>query len=195
MVTDYTGINEMVDHGMGDLKTVSGLALKAGIDMDMVGEGFLTYITQLLKEGKITMQMVDAACRRILEAKYKLGLFDDPYRYLNEERAKTEIFTPEHRKIARQTAAQSFVLLKNQNNLLPLKKQGTVAVIGPLANNKVNMPGTWSVAAEFDKATSILTGLKEVIGDKVKFLYAKGCNLDADSVFEQRVAMFNKDVS
>ena len=193
VVTDYTGINEMVDHGMGDLKTVSGLALKAGIDMDMVGEGFLTYITQLLKEGKITMQMVDAACRRILEAKYKLGLFDDPYRYLNEERAKTEIFTPEHRKIARQTAAQSFVLLKNQNNLLPLKKQGTVAVIGPLANNKVNMPGTWSVAAEFDKATSILTGLKEVIGDKVKFLYAKGCNLDADSVFEQRVAMFNKN--
>jgi beta-glucosidase len=194
LVTDYTGINEMMDHGIGDLKTVSARALGAGIDMDMVGEGFLTTLKQSLSSGKVTMQMIDAACRRILEAKYKLGLFNDPYRYCNEERAKTEIFTPAHRKIARETAAQSFVLLKNQNNVLPLKKGGTVAVIGPLANDKRNMPGTWSVAAEFDKATAVLTGLNEVVGDKVKFLYAKGSNLDYDEKLEERATMFGKSL-
>ncbi len=194
VVTDYTGINEMTDHGMGDLKTVSSLALNAGIDMDMVGEGLLSTLTASMKEGKVTQQQIDAATRRILEAKYKLGLFEDPYRYCNEERAKKEVFSPEHRKAARETAAQSFVLLKNQNNLLPLKKNGTVAVIGPLADNKQNMPGTWSVAAVFEQATSVLTGLKEVAGDKVDFLYAKGSNLDADEKFEERAGMFGKNL-
>lgn len=190
VVTDYTGINEMVAHGIGDLKTVSARALDAGVNMDMVGEGFLTTLKQSLQEGKISVAQIDAACRAILEAKYKLGLFEDPYRYCDGQRAKTEIFTPEHRKIARETAAQSFVLLKNQNSVLPLKKQGTVAVIGPLANAKNNMPGTWSVAVDYSKATSVLTGLQEVIGDKVKFLYAKGSNLDADSIFEIRGTMY-----
>ncbi len=201
VVTDYTGINEMVAHGIGDLKTVSARAMNAGIDMDMVGEGFLTTLKQSLKEGKVTMQMIDAACRRILEAKYKLGLFSDPYKYCNEERTKTEIFTPAHRKVARETAAQSFVLLKNDPlpggagvGVLPLKKTGTIAVIGPLADNKENMPGTWSVAADFSKATSVLTGLKEVVGDKVKILHARGSNLDADSVFEERAGMFGKSL-
>lgn len=194
VVTDYTGINEMVAHGIGDLKTVSARAMIAGIDMDMVGEGFLTTLKQSLQQGKVSIQMIDAACRRILEAKYKLGLFDDPYRYCNSERQKTDIFTAEHRKIARETAAQSFVLLKNQNKVLPLKKNGTIAVIGPLADNKENMPGTWSVAADFSKATSVLTGLKEVVGDNVKILHARGSNLDADSVFEERAGMFGKSL-
>ncbi|EOA09608.1 glycosyl hydrolase family 3, N-terminal domain protein, partial [Porphyromonas gingivalis JCVI SC001] len=108
------------DHGLGDLQTVSGRALAAGIDMDMVGEGFLTTLAKSLKEGKVTQAQIDAACRKILEAKYKLGLFEDPYRYCDENRAATEIFTDAHRKIARNTAAQSFVLLKNNNNILPL---------------------------------------------------------------------------
>lgn len=191
VVTDYTGINEMIAHGIGDLKTVSARALDAGIDMDMVGEGFLTTLQKSLKEGKVTVAEIDAACRRILEAKYKLGLFDDPYRYCDDNRAKTEVFSASHRAAARSTAAQSFVLLKN-NNVLPLKKAGTVAVIGPLADNKENMPGTWSVAANFQKATSLLTGLKEVAGDKVKFLYAKGSNLVADEKYEERAGMFGK---
>jgi beta-glucosidase len=194
LVTDYTGINEMIDHGIGDLQTVSARALMAGIDMDMVGEGILLTTQKSLKEGKVTLAQIDAACRRILEAKYKLGLFDDPYKYCDENRAKTEIFTAEHRQIARSTAAQSFVLLKNQNNVLPLKKSGTVALIGPLADNKENMPGTWSVAANFDKATSVLTGLKEVVGDKVKILTARGSNLDEDSLFEERAGMFGKSL-
>jgi len=194
VVTDYTGINEMIEHGLGDLQTVSGKALNAGIDMDMVGEGFLTTLKKSLSEGKVTQAQVDAACRRILEAKYKLGLFDDPYKYCDVNRAKTEIFTDANRKEARSIAAQSFVLLKNNNNILPLQRTGTIALVGPLADNKENMPGTWSVAANFSKATSVLTGLKEVAGDKVKILYAKGSNLDYDAKFEERAGMFGKDL-
>ncbi|MDX1954472.1 MAG: beta-glucosidase BglX [Chitinophagaceae bacterium] len=194
VVTDYTGINEMVDHGIGDLKTVSARALMAGIDMDMVGEGLLTTTKQSLKEGKVTLAQIDLACRRILEAKYKLGLFQDPYKYCDDTRAKTEIFTDAHRKEARSIAAQSFVLLRNQGNILPLKKSGTIALVGPLADSKENMPGTWSVAANFSKATSVLAGLKEVVGDKVNILYAKGSNLDHDPKFEERAGMFGKNL-
>ncbi len=194
LVTDYTGINEMVDHGIGDLQTVSARALMAGIDMDMVGEGLLNTITKSLKEGKVTQQQIDNACRRILEAKYKLGLFEDPYRYCDENRAKTEIFTEAHRKEARAIAAESFVLLKNQGNILPLKKSGTIALIGPLADAKENMPGTWSVAANFSKATSVITGLKEVVGNNANILYAKGSNLDEDSLIEERGTMFGKSL-
>ena len=192
VVTDYTGINEMVAHGIGDLQTASARALSAGVDMDMVGEGFLTTLKKSLIEGKVTQQQIDLACRRILEAKYQLGLFDDPYRYCNEQRAKTEIYTAAHRKEARDIAAQSFVLLKNNNNILPLSKTGTIALVGPLADNKENMPGTWSVAAKFSNAISVLAGLKEAVGDKAKIVYAKGANLDADIAFEERAGMFGK---
>lgn len=140
VVTDYTGINEMIQHGLGDLQTVSALALKAGIDMDMVGEGFLTTLKKSLRQGKITQQQIDAACRLILEAKYKLGLFENPYKFCDEKRAASEIFTDANKKTAREIAADCFVLLKNQNNVLPLKKSGTIALIGPLADNKENMP-------------------------------------------------------
>lgn len=194
IVTDYTAINEMVDHGLGDLKTVSALALKAGVDMDMVGEGFLTTLKQSLQEGKITQQQIDMACRRVLEAKYKLGLFDDPYRYCNTQRSKTEIFTDAHRKEARATAAQSFVLLKNDKQLLPLKKSGTIALIGPLANAAENMTGTWSVAADFKRSVSVINGLKEALGNRGKVLYAKGSNLTADSILEERATMFGKSL-
>ena len=192
VVTDYTGINEMVAHGIGDLQTVAARALMAGIDMDMVGEGFLTTLKKSLKEGKVTQQQIDIACRRILEAKYKLGLFDDPYRYCDEQRSKTEIFTDANRKAAREIAAQTFVLLKNNNHVLPLKKSGTIALIGPLADAKENMTGTWSVAADFSTPVSLLEGLKNVAGPGVKILYAKGSNLSQDSLFEQRATMFGK---
>jgi beta-glucosidase len=193
VVTDYTGNNEMVEHGLGDLQTVSALALKAGIDMDMVGEGFLTTLKKSLKEGKVTQVQIDEACRLILEAKYKLGLFDNPYKYLDEKRAATEIFTDANKKVAREIAADCFVLLKNQGNILPLKKTGTIAVIGPLADSKENMAGTWSVAANFEKSVSVLQGLKDVAGD-AKILYAKGSNLDKDPAFEERAGMFGKSL-
>jgi beta-glucosidase len=191
VVTDYTGINEMTAHGLGDLKTVSALALKAGVNMDMVGEGFLTTLKQSLKEGKVTQAQIDNSCRLILEAKYKLGLFNNPYKYCDENRAKTEVFSPANRTEARKMAADCFVLLKNQNNLLPLKKSGTIAVVGPLGNNRVNMTGTWSVAANFDKAVSLLDGLA-VVGHGAKIVYAKGSNIDDDSAFEARATMFGK---
>jgi beta-glucosidase len=192
VVTDYTAINEMIDHGMGDLQTVSALALKAGIDMDMVGEGFLTTLKKSLKEGKVTQQDIDVACRRVLEAKYKLGLFDDPYKYCDVQRSKTEIYTPQNLKDSRSIAAESFVLLKNQNNILPIKKSGTIALVGPLADARENMPGTWSVATDFTKPITVLEGLKNVAGNNVKILYAKGSALDADSAFVERATMFGK---
>ncbi len=192
VVTDYTAINEMIDHGLGDLQQVSALALKAGVDMDMVGEGFLTTLKKSLEKGIISESDIDKACGRILEAKYQLGLFDDPYRYCDLQRAETEIFTQEHRNEAREIAAETFVLLKNENNLLPLEKKGTIALIGPLANNKVNMPGTWSVAARFDEAISLMDGMESVVGDQAEILYAKGSNVYQDSLLEARAAAFGK---
>ena len=175
VVSDYTSVSEMVNHGIGDLQTVSARALMAGVDMDMVSEGFLTTLKKSLSEGKVTQAQIDLACRRILEAKYKLGLFEDPYRYCDEQRAKTEIFTDANRKAAREIAAQSFVLLKNQNNVLPLKKTGTIALIGPLADSRENMVGTWSVAADFTKAVSVMDGMKAAIGNNAKIVYASRC--------------------
>jgi len=192
VVTDYTAVNELIDHGLGDLQQVSSLALKAGVDMDMVGEGFLTTLKKSLQQGKVTQKDIDDACRRILEAKYKLGLFDDPFRYCSEERAASEIYTEASRKEARAISAESFVLLKNANNTLPIKKSGTIALIGPLADNRSNMPGTWSVSADFTKPVSILEGLKQVAGNDAKILYAKGSNLTQDSLQEQRATMFGK---
>ncbi len=194
VVSDYTGINEMIAHGVGDLKTVSALSMNAGLDMDMVGEGFLTTLGASLKEKKVTQARIDEACRKILEAKYKLGLFEDPFRYIDENRAKAEVFSAANRKEARAIAAQSFVLLKNANKTLPLKKSGSIALIGPLADNKENMGGTWSVAANLSKATSLLQAFKETIGDKVAIHYAKGSNLDADAKFEERAGMFGKSL-
>jgi beta-glucosidase len=193
VVTDYTGINEMIDHGMGDLQTVSALALNAGINMDMVGEGLLTTIEKSLKEKKVTLQQIDVSCRLVLEAKYKLGLFDNPYKYCDANRAKAEIFTPANRKIAREIATESFVLLKNQNNLLPIKKSATVALIGPLGNTKENMPGTWAVATDYSTPVSLMAGLKNKLGASANIIYAKGSNLDEDSVFEERAGMFGKE--
>ncbi len=192
VVTDYTGINEMVDHGIGDLKTVSARALDAGVDMDMVGEGLLTTLQKSLKESKITEKQIDNACRLILEAKYRLGLFEDPYKYCDENRAKTEIYTDKHRAIARETASGSFVLLKNDQQVLPLKKQGTIAVVGPLADTRENMPGTWSVAADFTKPATLLEGLRSIAGDQARIVYAKGCELSSDTAFNERVSVFGK---
>src|SRR5690606_21228730 len=194
VVTDYTGINEMIDHGVGDLQHVSAMALKAGIDMDMVGEGLLTTLKKSLDEGKISMTDIDTAVKRILTAKYKLGLFDDPYKYCDVNRAKTEIFTVEHRAFARTVASESMVLLKNSENILPLKKSGTIALVGPLANTAVNMAGTWSVATKQELSNPLLDGLKTVVGDAANVLYAKGSNLDYDLEFEKNATMFGKDI-
>lgn len=193
VVTDYTGINEMIDHGMGDQQTVAALALNAGVDMDMVSDAFSGTLKKSVEEGKVSAAAIDAACRRILEAKYKLGLFDDPYKYCDVNRPKKQIFTKEHRDIARKTASESFVLLKNEG-VLPLSKKGTIAVVGPLANTRSNMPGTWSVAAVLDNAPSLVEGLREVVGDRAKVVTAKGSNLIGDADYEKRATMFGREL-
>ena len=174
VVTDYTAINEMINHGMGDLQTVSALALKAGTDMDMVGEGFLTTLKKSLDEGRITLKDIDLACRRVLEAKFKLGLFDDPYRYMSEERSKTDLMTPENLKTAREIAERSIVLLKNDKQILPLKKSGTIAVVGPLANSKADMLGTWAMGGDPSKISTIFEGIKNSAGNAVNVVYSQG---------------------
>jgi beta-glucosidase len=161
--------------------------------MDMVSEGFINTLGQSLKEVKMTEQQITEACRRILVAKFKLGLFEDPYKYCDEQRAKTEIYTAANRAEARSTAAQSFVLLKN-NNVLPIKKAGTIALVGPLADAKENMTGTWSVAARFSESISVLAGLTKATEGKANILYAKGANLDENATLENNSTMFGKSL-
>lgn len=194
VVTDYTAINELIDHGLGDLQEVSALSLKAGVDMDMVGEGFLTTLKQSLEEGRVSEEEINRACRMVLEAKYKLGLFEDPFRYCDEERAKKEILSEEHLAFARQVAGESFVLLKNENHTLPLKKSGTVALIGPLSSTGSNMPGTWSVNADLENTQSLLEGMKEVLGAQVNIVHSIGSNLLDDADYQERATMFGREI-
>ncbi|MBD9111644.1 MAG: beta-glucosidase [Bacteroides nordii] len=217
VVTDYTGISEMIDHGIGDLQTVSARAINAGVDMDMVSDGFVSTLKKSIQEGKVSMMTLNTACRRILEAKYKLGLFDDPYKYCDPKRPARDIFTRSHRDAARRIASESFVLLKNDNQTLPLKATGTIAVIGPLADTRTNMPGTWSVAAVLDRSPSLIEGLREMVGRMdemplnqpnepwyiplmengadINLLYAKGSNLISDAAYEERATMFGRSLN
>ncbi len=185
VVTDYNSIGEIGIWGAGNLAKGSARALMAGTDMDMCSYGFLRTLAQSLKEGKVTEAQINLACRRVLEAKYKLGLFKDPYKYCDSKRAKKDIFTPEHRQIARRIAAETFVLLKNEGDVLPLKKKGTIALIGPLAHNRANMEGTWCVAAVHEKYPTLLEAMKEAVGKKATVLYAQGSNICRDAALQE----------
>ena len=225
IVTDYSSIAEMINHGMGDLATVSAMAINAGVDMDMMSDGFVNELQQLIENGQVSMATLDAACRKVLAAKYDLGLFSDPYKYCNKIRANHEIFTPQNRKAAQRIATESFVLLKNEvptnpvnevkytNPALPLPLHGTIAVIGPLANTRSNMLGTWTVAAVPENTPTLIEGLEQMVEQmnnmpmnqvnqpwyismtgtqaNVNLLYAKGSNLMSDSIQEIN-ATFNK---
>jgi beta-glucosidase len=188
VVSDYTSVNEMIDHGMGDLQQVSAMALNAGLDMDMVGEGYLTTLKKSLKEGKETQKQIDDACRRILEAKYKLGLFDDPYRYCKSARAAAEVLSADKKAAAREFATKSFVLLKNNNQVLPLKKTNSIALVGPLADNKSNMLGTWAVSGNSELAIPVLQGLKNAGASNI--LYAKGANISDETLYAKKINVF-----
>ena len=187
IVSDYTGIPEMINHGIGDLQTVSARALDAGIDMDMVSEGFTKTLKQSLSGGKIFQAQIDQACRRILEAKYRLGLFEDPYKYCNEERSSKELFSTRNRAISREIADECQVLLKNENNLLPLKKEGRIAVIGPLGDAAGDMPGCWALTGQGAQSVSLYQGLKAAVKANGTVIYAKGSNLVADSLLESKL--------
>lgn len=184
VVTDYASIDEMATHGMGDKQHNSVRALKAGTDMDMVARGFVETLAQSLKEGLVSQQDIDQACRRVLEAKYKLGLFDDPYKFCKPERAEGSTYTDEYRAVARELTAQSLVLLKNDNNLLPLAKKGTVALIGPLAVTRTDISGTWSVAHNPAKYATLREGFEKALEGKAKLLCCQGCNLTDDEYLQ-----------
>ncbi|WP_299796496.1 beta-glucosidase BglX [uncultured Maribacter sp.] len=189
VVSDYTSVNEMTAHGLGDLQTVSAQALNAGLDMDMVGEGFLTTLKKSVEEGKVTEEAITIACRRILTAKHQLGLFDDPYKYSDTSRPEKDILTAENRLASRKIATQSFVLLKNENNVLPLQKDVNIALVGPLANDKNNMLGTWAPTGDPQLSIPVLEGLKNV-APKAKISYAKGANITNDTEIAKLANVF-----
>ncbi|MEH6703766.1 MAG: beta-glucosidase BglX [Galbibacter orientalis] len=193
VVSDYTSLNEMIAHGLGDLQAVSALALKAGLDMDMVGEGFLSTLKKSLSEGKVTEADITNACRRVLEAKHKLGLFDNPYRYIDDSRPAKDILTKENRDVARQAATHSFVLLKNENNVLPLKKATKIALVGPLADSRNNMLGTWAPTGDVKNAITILEGFKNV-APNATITYAKGSNILNDAEMAKKINVFGPRV-
>jgi len=184
VVTDYGSIGEMTQHGIGDLQQSAALALKAGTDMDMCAEGYVKTLAKSVKEGRVSMAELDKACRRVLEAKYKLGLFSDPYRFLDQSRRQRDVFTAENRRAARDMAAETFVLLKNEGGLLPLKRQGRIALIGPMADNRVNMTGTWSVSAVNDQYNTLKEAMERAVSGKATVLCTQGCNFTSDSVLQ-----------
>ena len=194
VVTDYGSIGEMANHGMGDVFHNSAMALAAGTDMDMCTTGFLNNLQQALAQGLVTEQQIDAACRRVLEAKYRLGLFDNPYKYCDTRRRAKDIYTDANRAAARDMAAQSFVLLKNDHNTLPLERKGKIALIGPLANDRANIAGTWCVAYTPERYSTILEAMQRAVAGRATVTYAQGCNLTADPAL-QTAAEFGKTIA
>lgn len=185
VVTDYASIHEMATHGVGDLASSSARALRAGTDMDMVAKGFIGTLEQSLANGQVSMVDINQACRRVLEAKYKLGLFKDPYKYVRVKNRNQYVYTAANRKAARDLAAETFVLLKNENQVLPLKKQGKIALIGPLANDRANLCGTWCVAMAPERYSTLKESMECALKGKAQLLYAQGCNIASDDALQK----------
>ena len=179
VVSDWGSIGEMVNHSFAaDRKDAARLAANAGSDMDMESLAYIYDLESLVEEGKVKEQMINDAVRRILRIKFRLGLFDDPYKYCDEEREKNNILSDENLAAARDVARKSIVLLKNENNMLPLKKEGkSIAVIGPLANDKDSPLGNWRAHATSNSAVSLLEGIQNAVGKDIKVTHAAGCKL------------------
>jgi beta-glucosidase len=189
VVSDYTGINELVKHGVAADEFIAGKeAMQAGVDMDMQGGVYLDYLKKMVDRGEISVAEVNQAARRILEVKFKLGLFDDPYRYCDEAREAALTYTPEHLQAAYQMACESLVLLKNSGGTLPLKPGGKIAVVGPLADAQADLLGTWSAEGYEYPTDSILTAMRKLNANG-EVLYSKGCGVSSDdeSGFESAV--------
>ena len=198
VVSDWGSIGEMIPHGFAkDNKDAALKAIIAGSDMDMESRSYTNHLAELVKEGKVDIQLIDDAVRRILTKKYELGLFDDPYRFINEKREKEQANNPEHRKFAREIGAKSIVLLKNENQLLPLSPTTKkVAIIGPFAKATVENHGFWSIAFP-DDSQRIVTqfdGIKAQLDKNSELLYAKGCNANDNdkSMFAEAVETAKK---
>lgn len=194
VVADYDAVREATTHGLGNLQEVSARALKAGLDMDMVSGTFVGTLKKSLDEGLVSEADIDKACRRILEAKYILGLFDDPYRFCDDDSQEEKLFTPEHRAKARKIAAESFVLLKNEGNVLPLAKDARIAVVGMFADDSPNMLGSWTVGADIDSPVTILEGIRNAVDNPESVSYSRGSNLFFDPDMDSRALNHGKSV-
>ena len=200
VVSDWGSIGEMVSHGYSkDNKEAALQAITAGSDMDMESNAYRYHLAELVKEKKVSITLIDDAVKRILRKKFELGLFDDPFKYCNPEREQAALNNPEHRKAARDIAAKSIVLLKNENGILPLSKETkTIAFIGPLVKERKQNMGFWSVElpeVDYDKhVISQWEGLQNRVGNSAKLLYAKGCEIEGDSKdgFAEAVAVANQ---
>jgi beta-glucosidase len=182
VVSDYTSVMEMIPHGfVADTASATEMAINAGLDMDMQAGFFDATLPKLVKEGKVTEEVLNTAVRYVLRKKFELGLFKDPYRYSDVEREKATVMKPAYLEAARDIARKSIVLLKNENNLLPLVASKKIAVIGPLANAKREMIGSWSAAGDWTKSVTLLEGIRAKVGSKAQIVYAKGSNIDDDS--------------
>lgn len=200
--TDYASINDLVRHGIGDPVSTTIRALEAGTDIDMESYAYHYMLPDAVRSGRVSMSVIDRAVRRVLEAKYQLGLFENPYKYCDVTRPAKELFTKENRAKARRAAGESFVLLKNSNSgasatpLLPLAKKGTIAVIGPHGNNRPMMLGPWFYPHDIHRAATVVEGLTAAVGSKGTVIYARGCQPFDSEEYAQRVYFgkeFEKD--
>ncbi len=181
VVTDFNAIQELIMHGVAeDYKHAAELALNAGVDMDMASESMVGGLAQSLKEGKVTMAQIDASCRRVLEAKYKLGLFTNPYRNFDPNKADKVTLTAANKSVAKEAALKSIVLLKNENDILPLKKDIKIALVGPFADNKQEMFSHWSFRGDTEHVVTMLEGIKK---QNSNVSYAEGTQVTNDSIF------------
>ncbi|HLU06148.1 MAG TPA: beta-glucosidase BglX [Woeseiaceae bacterium] len=199
VVSDYTSVNELVPHGFArDEKHAAELSINAGVDMDMQGATFMKHLPGLVEQGRVDVETIDAAVRRILEMKYRLGLFEDPYRYSNEAREAAAIYADEHLEAARDVARKSIVLLKNERDLLPLRTDISLAVIGPLADSEADMIGSWSAAGEReDRPVTLLEAIRERLGEQAEIHFEKGASYRFEdegdrSGFEPALAAANR---
>ncbi|MCU4163022.1 beta-glucosidase BglX [Carboxylicivirga caseinilyticus] len=195
VVSDWNSIGEMIQHGVAaDLKEAALRAIKGGSDMDMEADAYLSHLKELVESGEVDERYVDDAVRRILRIKYRLGLFDDPYKYCNEDREKNSLLTAENKEAARKVASESMVLLKNENNILPINKDiKSIAVVGPLADDKDSPLGNWRAKAISNSAVSLLEGVTTACGNDIKVNYAKGCDLVTGERTFSNILTFNSD--
>jgi beta-glucosidase len=184
VVSDWGSIGEMINHGyVTDAKDAARAAITAGSDMDMESNAYRYHLAQLVAENKISIELIDDAVRRVLRKKFELGLFEDPFRYSDPDRQNAAIFNPEHAKIARDIAAKSIVLLKNEKQILPLSKETkSIAFIGPMVKLKRANHGFWAIDLKDVDSTYIVSqweGLQNKVGKNTKLLYAKGCDIES----------------
>ncbi len=183
VVSDWNSVGELVNHGFAeDLKDAGRISINAGLDMDMESRAFITHLTELVKENKVSEEVINESVRRILRIKFLLGLFDDPFKYCSKEREQKIIMSEEIKNAALEVAKRSIVLLKNNDSLLPLKKDlKKIAVIGPLADSKKDPLGPWATVGNPDDVTTVVDGLKKYLSDKTEILFSKGCDIDSQS--------------